>query len=132
MRERVGLRGVALIALAVLDLVYAYGLLYPPQPVTSIYLFPSDVIDLCWWALLWAGVGVILLLFAFRLNDTPGYVVAVLIKAFWGLFLGIGWAGGDVVRGYVSATIFLVFAAVVLVVMVGVPQPALMPERGDA
>jgi hypothetical protein len=121
-----------LIGLALLDFTYAYGLLNPPTPVTEVYEFPGDVIELCWWALLWAVVGVLLMVYAFRRHDTPAYTAAVLLKAFWGLLLGLGWVGGHIDRGYVSAIVWLAFAVCVFVVMAGVEQQTPVRSSDDA
>jgi hypothetical protein len=130
-RGRVGLRGIALIALGLLDLTYAYGLLNPPKPVTPIYLFPSDVVGLCWWALLWAAVGVVLLVYAFRRHDTVAFTAAIMIKVLWGLFIGIGWLGGTVTRGYITMAFCLALAACVYVIMAGVEQQVTPLTRQD-
>jgi hypothetical protein len=128
---RVGLRGIALIGLGLLDLIYAYGLLNPPKPVTPTYRYPNAIIDLCWWALLWSVVGALLLFYAFRRHDTVAFTAAIMLKAGWGLLLLLGWVGGSIDRGYVSASIWLVFAACVYVIMAGVEQQVIPTARQD-
>lgn len=131
LRRRVGLRGTALIGLALLDFAYAYGLMNPPNPPTGVYVFPGNVVELCWWALLWAAVGAVLLFYAFRRHDTVGYTAAIMLKVGWGLLLLLGWVGGNIDRGYVNASVWLAFAVCVFVIMAGVEQQVPAPAQDD-
>jgi len=104
-----------LLFLTLLDVIYAYSLAYPtPRSlVTPTYTFLAHVAPLQVWASLWAVIGIITGTFAFRLNDAVGYAAAMFLKILWGGTFLLGWLVGSVERGYLSAAIWLSFAAVV-------------------
>ncbi len=126
--RRVGRRGAALLFFAVLDLVFCYGLLTLPRPLTPFYEWMQELLPLWGWAACWGAVAVLCLVYAFRRHDTPAFVAAVCIKVGWGLLGFFGWLAGVVDRGYVSAAIWLAFAAFVVLVAGGIP-PAAGKER---
>jgi hypothetical protein len=126
---RVGRRGAALLFFALLDVVYCYGLLTVPKPLTPFYAWMNVIMPLALWAACWGMVAVMCLVFAFRTYDTPAFMAAVALKVAWGLPPLFGWLAGNVERGYVSAIIWLAFAAFVFLIAGGIPAPY-RPGRG--
>lgn len=120
---RIGRRGAALLFFALLDSVWCYGLLTLPRPPTEVYAWMAQILPLWGWAACWAAVGAICLVFAPLRYDTPAFVAAISIKIAWGLLSLFGWLSGVVERGYVSAVIWLAFAAFVFLVAGGIPPP---------
>lgn len=125
---RIGRRGAALLFFALLDVVYCYGLLTAPRPLVPFYVWMNDIMPLVVWAACWGLVGVICLWYAFRPYDTPAFTAAVALKVGWGLLSFFGWVTGVVDRGYVSAVIWLAFAAFVSLIAGGIP--AAPPRAG--
>ncbi len=122
LRGRIGARGEVLLFFAALDLIYAFSLLKPPRPLTALYAWPQQLLPLPVWAALWAGVGVTLLAYAFvRGDDTPAFVVAVMLKIAWGVVALLGWLSGEFDRGYLTAAIWLGAARLVYRMAGGVP-----------
>lgn len=122
--RRIGRRGCALLFLALLDLVYCVSLLAPSRTlrVSPSFQFLGKVMPIGCWAALWGLAGVICLAFAFRRRDQPGFAAAIGLKVLWGtVYLG-GWLFADLERGYVSAAIWLAFAAFVAL-LAGWPEP---------
>ena len=107
-----------MIFLSLLDLIYAYALAFPTlralQNPTSIFL--AHVVPLEAWGSLWAAVGVLCLVYAFRLNDAPAYAAAMFLKMLWATTFFLGWILADVERGYLSAAIWGAFAAIVILI----------------
>lgn len=125
--QRVGRRGAALLFFVLLDFVYCYGLLSAPRPLVPFYAWMNDVLPLAVWAAGWGFVGVLCLLFAFQVYDTPAFIAAVALKVAWGLLSFFGWVAGAVDRGYVSAVIWLAFAAFVFLIAGGIPPAVQRP-----
>ncbi len=126
--SRIGRRGAALLFFALLDVVYAIALLTAERPLTPFYAWMEDIMPLPLWAACWATVGVICLGYAFAIRDTPAFMAAVALKVGWGLPAFFGWLAGAVPLGYLSAVIWLAFAAFVYLIAGGIPAP-LHPER---
>jgi hypothetical protein len=120
---RIGRRGSALLFFAVLDLVWCYGLLTLPRPLSPVYAWMQHILPLWAWAGCWGAVALICIVCAFLTRDTPAFVAAISIKVGWGLLSFFGWLSGAVDRGYVSAVIWLAFAAFVFLVAGGIPPP---------
>jgi hypothetical protein len=118
---RIGRRGAALLFFAVLDFVYCYALLEAPRPLVAFYAWMNGIMPLPAWAALWGAVGVVCLLFAFALRDTPAFMAAAGLKVGWGLLAFFGWLAGTIERGYLSAVIWLAFAAFVYLIAGGIP-----------
>jgi hypothetical protein len=127
---RIGRRGAALLFFALLDAVYCYGLLTAPRPLVPFYVWMSGVLPLGLWAAGWGLVGAVCLLFAFRVYDTPAFMAAVALKVAWGLMAFFGWVAGEIDRGYVSAVIWLAFAAFVFLIAGGIPAAPTRQQRG--
>lgn len=127
--QRIGRRGAALLFFALLDGVYALALLTAPRPLTAFYEWMNGIMPLSWWAACWAAVGAICLVFAFTIRDTPAFMAAVALKVGWGLPAFFGWTSGMVPLGYLSAVIWLAFAAFVYLIAGGIPPPAQVERR---
>lgn len=116
--RHIGHRGAFLLFLALLDIVYAFGLAFPtPQALktpTSMYL--QEAGSLWLWAGLWLTAGIFCGVFAFRRRDAFGFVAAMLIKVLWSVMFLLGWIFAGVERGYLSAAIWGAFACVVWLV----------------
>lgn len=125
--SRIGRRGAALLFFALLDVIYCYALLTAARPLVSFYEFLDSTLPLTVWAIVWGGVGLICLTYAFRTYDTVGFMFAVALKVAWGLFALLGWLAGEIDRGYVSAVIWLGFAAFVHLIAGGVPPATPRP-----
>jgi hypothetical protein len=126
--RRIGRRGAALLFFALLDLVYGYALLTAPRPLTPFYAWVAAVMPLAAWAATWCAVGLICLVFAFMIRDTAAFMAAVALKVGWGGTAFFGWIAGAVPLGYLSAVIWLAFAAFVYLIAGGIP-PAIRSER---
>src|SRR5262245_38739574 len=102
LRYKVGRRGTFLLFLTMLDFIYAYGLAFPTKTVikSQAYIFLSQFTNLHVWAALWALVGGICLVFAFKEKDAPAYAAAMFLKALWALLFLLGWMFAGVERGY--------------------------------
>jgi hypothetical protein len=120
----VGRRGWALLFFAGLDLVYAVSLASPDRMARSSPLLTwlATLAPLWVWAGLWGATGLACAWYAFRRNDQWGFTAAMAIKMLWGLACLGGWLLGGVDRGYVSAVVWLAFAALVWD-LAGWPEP---------
>lgn len=118
----VGRRGAALLFFTVLDAVYCFALLDAARPLVPFYVWMNEFMPITAWACVWAGVGLVCLFFAFRAYDTPGFIAAVALKVTWGLMAFFGWASGVIDRGYVTAAVWLAFAAFVFLIAGGIPS----------
>lgn len=125
--SRLGRRGAALLFFLTLDSVYAYALLAAPRPLVPFYAWMNAMMPLWMWAACWAGVGLTCLAYAFRVYDTPAFMAAVALKVAWGGLAFFGWLAGVVDRGYVSAVVWLAFAAFVFLIAGGIPPAAPRP-----
>lgn len=128
--ERIGRRGAALLFFVLLDAVYCYALLEAPRPLVPFYAWMDHILPLATWAWAWGTVGAVCLFYAFRVYDTPAFMAAVALKVAWGLLSLFGWIAGVVDRGYVSAVIWLGFAAFVFLIAGGIPAAPPRPVRG--
>lgn len=115
---RLGRRGLSLVFFGVLDLIYAYSLLYPDSATRAgpFLTWVDAVAPLDAWAALWAGVGVVCLAYAVRRRDRVGFACAIFLKILWGSVCIGGWLIGGAERGYVSAAIWLCAAGFVWVI----------------
>ncbi|MFF0823072.1 hypothetical protein ACFYUR_22145 [Micromonospora haikouensis] len=118
LRRRVGHRGSALLFFAVLDLVYCHSLLLPsPQARRGELLtFLASMLPLWTWAAAWGAVGALCLVQAFRSRDQAAFAAAIGLKVLWGVVTLGGWVIAGLDRGYVTASVWLVFAAFVGIV----------------
>lgn len=130
MVARIGRRGAALLFFTLLDSVYCYGLLAAPRPLVPFYAWMNRIMPLPLWAGCWGVVGVVCLFYAFRVYDTAAFMSAVALKVAWGLLALFGWLAGVIDRGYVSAAVWLGFAAFVFLIAGGIPAAPRRPVRG--
>ncbi len=128
LRDRIGRRGAALLFFALLDFVQGFTLLTAPRPLAPFYASADAVMPLPVWAAFWSAVGLTCLVFAFMVRDTAAFMAAVALKVGWGGTAFFGWVAGTVPLGYLSAVIWLAFAAFVYLIAGGIP-PALRSER---
>lgn len=112
---RVGRRGAFLLFLAMLDLVYAYSLLFPAAEAarSASLRFVAGVAPLWVWALAWFIPGVLCAVQAFRRSDRAAFAAAMCIKVLWGGLFVAGSITGQIDRAYVGAVVWLAFALVV-------------------
>lgn len=78
------------------------------------------------WATIWAAVGVVLLVGAFIRQDRLAYAAAALLKITWAAVYLIGWVFHDVYRGWAAALVWLLFAAITLIISTW-PEPTWTP-----
>jgi len=121
--RRPGRRGEALLFFALVDVLYALRLLYPPEPLGETFTWPQSLMPLWAWAICWGGVGLICLVFAFLDADTPAFIAAVMLKIGWGIVSLLGWLSGELDGGYAQAAIWLGAAWLVFRVAGGIPPP---------
>jgi hypothetical protein len=119
--RRVGRRGVTLLFLALLDLLYPIGLAGQPAVARAGYelLAPWQV-----WAGLWAATGLVCLTQAFARRDRIAFTAAVAIKLAWGSTSLAAWTMGVSPRGWLPALVWLAFAGLIAVI-------ATWPEEWD-
>jgi hypothetical protein len=110
--RRVGRRGASLLFVSLLDIVYAVSLLtIPPESRGSPGIaFLELLLPLPVWAAIWAAVGLTCMVQAFMVSDRIAFAVASLLMVVWGTVYLLGWALGEIPRGFVSAVIWLGFA----------------------
>lgn len=122
--QRLGFRGAALLFFALLDLVYAFSLFFPPATgkQTASMRWVADVAPLPVWGSLWALVGVVCLAYALRRHDKVAFSAAIAIKILWGATHLMASLFGHVERAYVSATIWLCVAGFVAIISAW-PEP---------
>lgn len=127
----VGRRGEFLLFLALLDLLYGLSLLRPAGDgrQSAAARFLVAVMPLPAWGALWLAVGVVCLVGAFVPADRWAFAAAAALKVLWGAMFLIGWAAGVLERGWVAATIWLVFALVVIRIA-SWPEPAVPRAKG--
>lgn len=118
---RIGRRGAALLFFTFLDLVYCVGLLTTPTPLAAFYGWMAQIMPLVAWAACWGGVGLICLVYAFRVHDTVAFMCAVALKVAWGLLSLFGWLAGAIDRGWINAAVWLLFACFVFLIAGGIP-----------
>lgn len=115
----VGRRGTFLLFLWMLDWVYAFSLIFPTRVSlgSPILMFVSSLrLPLLYWGILWAIIGLICLIYAFKDRDAPAYGASMFLKSLWATMSLFGWIAGYVERGYLAAAIWGAFAALVWVV----------------
>jgi hypothetical protein len=125
---RVGRRGAALLFFTGLDILICVSLITAPRPLVPLYAWMDGMMPIAVWAGLWALVAAVCLVFALRTYDTPAFMAAVALKVGWGLLALYGWLAGAVERGWITAVIWLAFAAFVYLIAGGIPAP-LRPGR---
>lgn len=118
--QQIGRRGSYLLFLALLDLIYAFGL--NTQTVRSsgnpTTLFLASIMPLTIWSLIWTLVALTCLTHALqpRPKDMPAFYLAMALKIFWAVVFLAGWLLGSVERGYLSTAIWGAFALITLLI----------------
>jgi hypothetical protein len=126
--HRIGRRGASLLFLALLDGVYALSLLAAPAEARSqpSFAFLVGLLPLPVWAGIWGVVGLVCLVQAFARFDTFAFAAASLLKVVWGTVYVLGWALGDIPRGWVASVIWYGFA-IWLAIISGWREPPKAP-----
>jgi hypothetical protein len=119
---RVGRRGCALLFFAFLDFVYSVSLFAPSAASAANVRFLEDLAPFPLWGSLWAAVGVVCLVNAFRIKDRVGFAAAIAIKVLWSGVYTLAAVNDTADRAYVSATIWLCLAGWVGVISAW-PEP---------
>lgn len=124
LRRLIGRRGTALLFFALLDLVYARGLLWSSESARDLpsFRFLATLLPLWVWGVLWAGVGIVCLVFAFASHDRIGFAAAMGLKVLWGALFLAGGALAGLDRGVEAGAVWLTFAAFVGVISTW-PEP---------
>lgn len=124
-RPHVGHRGRVLLFFGCLDVIYGASLVAPDHATRKLPLFVwlASIMPLWFWALAWAGVGVICLWQALCRRDQIGFTAATCLKIFWGAVCLGGWLFGDVERGYVAAAVWLGLAYLMARALATWPEP---------
>ncbi|MEU6710018.1 hypothetical protein ABZ897_00950 [Nonomuraea sp. NPDC046802] len=117
LKRRLSQRGAFLLLLAVFDLVYASGLAWAPAETraTPTYVFLASLLPLGAWAVVWAVVGLLCLVQAWTAQDRFAYTAATALKILWALLHLGAWAFDVLLRGYISAAIWLLAAGAVMI-----------------
>jgi fatty acid desaturase len=123
-RSKLGYRGSFLLTLAVLDLLYGWSLINPsPEQLrSSAYEFRSHLLPTEAFGMVWIVVGIVLAMQAWIQKDRVGFTLAIAIKMVWAFIAFASFATGKVDQGWVSCAIWLIFAAMTIVVS-GWPEP---------
>lgn len=131
--RRIGRRGAALLFFAMLDVIYAINLSFPPEEarLSASYRFVSRVAPLNVWAALWLVVGVLCLAGAFVYRDRWAFAAAMALKTLWGATFLLGWIWLNLERGYVSAIIWLAMAGWVFIISTWPEPPIFAPDSDD-
>ena len=121
---QLGRRGVCLLMFAFLDFAFAVSYFFPVPEISrsSSVVFISHIAPLWAWGALWLGVGIVLLVNAFMINDRIGYAFAVGIKVLWALQYTVAIFYG-VQRAWLSAALWAAIAGWVAVISTW-PEPA--------
>lgn len=129
LRVRVGHRGAVLLFFGLLDLVFSLSLWKPTPEAgrTQAIRFIADIAPLWLWATMWGVAGIVLLIGAFLRHDRWAFTIAVALKVLWGSVYLFGWLFAHLVRGWLSATIWLALA-LMLYVIADWPEPMEVDE----
>lgn len=111
--RRIGRRGVTLLFLALVDLLYPIGLAGSPAAARAGYelLMPWR-----WWAVLWAATGLLCLVEAFVRWDRVAYMAATAMKLAWGSSALAAWVVGVNPRGWLGALVWMAFGGLIAVI----------------
>jgi hypothetical protein len=113
MVRRPGHRGAFLFFLAILDLVYAWGLhltATPQRAAADLYLPWST------WEVSWMLTGIFCAAGAFLRRDRGSFVLAAMLDFSWGGVSLANWLGGSLPNGWLSAVVWMAFSATVLII----------------
>ncbi len=121
---RLGYRGSLLLTLGLVDWLVALSIYVPPDPITptSQFRYLKQLAPLPFWGTVWACVGSICLVYAWRRDDWPAFVAASFLKLMWITVLLYGWLFAGVTRGWASASTWLI-AAIMVMRLASWPEP---------
>jgi hypothetical protein len=122
LNRRVGRRGTALLAFAVLDVAYSLRLATARSAPQSLYSWLHGPLPLWPWALPWLLVAGCCLAGASWGRDRVAFTAAIGIKVLWCCLYLCGWVLGEIDDGWVSAAIWGTFAIIVWLIA-GWPEP---------
>lgn len=126
MSARIGRRGAFLSLFAIVYAIIGYSyLLTPTTPLVRKALrLALDLLPLRAWGVLWLVAAAIMLLSAgLRTGrDWLGFVVAMLLPAWWAVMYFLAWLHADLPRGWLSSAVYAALAGAVGVVA-GWPEP---------
>ena len=110
--RRVGRRGTALLFFGFLAAAYAHGLAFPTPEArhNPSMVFLASIAPLWAWSLLWAVVGGLCFVQAFRIRDRLAFAAVAFLMTLFGLLATGAWLLAGVTRGYISAAIWLALA----------------------
>lgn len=128
--RRIGRRGGKLLALGVADIIYGISLTAPNGSAqnATIRWFAQLGLPLWFWSLLWIGVGLSLLVGAFRKADLWAFLTAILIKCWWVILCFAGWLADQVSLG--APGLFFGIAVTVMI-DAGWPEPPDLDENAS-
>jgi hypothetical protein len=132
MRHRLGRRGCALLAFAFIDYVIGWSFLdreggAQVQTLAS-YRPLLAALPVTAWAWIWLSVAALCTVQALaRRHDEAAYTAAIAIKVVWSFGMFLGWIVYDAPRGWLSAALWGVLAALVATIA-GWPEPR---DRSD-
>lgn len=131
--RRIGRRGGSLLFLALVDFAYAGSLAAPAaeNAQLSTTRFIAALLPLWVWALLWAVVGVVCLVGAFRVRDGWAFAAAMALKVLWSTTFLLGWAFAGLERGWIGGVIFAGFAAFAYMISGWAEPPAVAHPPPD-
>jgi hypothetical protein len=130
LRRRVGFRGDTLLFFSVIDICYGLSMIFPGEGArrSAMAGYVGHILPLTVWGCIFLAVAAVCIWYALRLRDRVAFAASSVLKAVWGLVALLGWAVGDVERGWVSAAIWLVMSAwVTRVAYWPEPMPTLPP-----
>lgn len=123
--SRLGRRGIFLLFLSLVDLLYGYSQIANPTEIV-------EVVSHTTWGWLWIGVGIALFIGAWVRRDRAAFGLAAFIKAAWaGMWVDVWFSDAIVPRAWVSVVIWGAFAAVVMVVATWPEVRMFHPEDQD-
>lgn len=130
--HHVGRRGAILLILAIVDVAYGSSLIGPSSDSlgSAAIAWRQHFAPLWVWGGVWLVVAAILIVSAFLRNDAIGYFAAIGLKISWSLTTLASWVFGGVERGWLSAIVWMVVAAMVWVIA-GWPEPRTVPPSDE-
>lgn len=137
LRRRVGRRGAALLVFACIDYVIGWSLLdaelRAQTEMVPVYRALRNIAPLTVWGWLWLVVAVVCTVQAVMRTDVWAYASAIGIKVVWAGGMAYSWVVFHAPRGWLSASLWGVIAAL-LVVINGWPEPSVThpPAAGES